>query len=86
MARLAGVPSLVLRRSKELLAGFETSSNEQKSALPANEESQMKLFDVGHEAILEELAATDPDEMTPMEALQVVYRLRKESRKVLGFK
>ena len=86
VARLAGVPSLVLRRSKELLAGFEASSNEQKSALPANEESQMKLFDVGHEAILEELAASDPDEMTPMEALQVVYRLRKESRKVLGFK
>ena len=46
----------------------------------------MKLFDVGHEAILEELAASDPDEMTPMEALQVVYRLMKESRKVLGFK
>lgn len=86
VARLAGVPSLVLRRSKELLAGFEAAANELKSSLPVNEESQMKLFDVGHEAILEELAASDPDEMTPMEALQVVYRLRKESRKVLGFK
>lgn len=86
VARLAGVPSQVLRRSKELLAGFEAAANEQKSSLPVNEESQMKLFDVGHEAILEELAASDPDEMTPMEALQIVYRLRKESRKVLGFK
>ncbi len=86
VARLAGVPSLVLRRSKELLAGFEAAASDQKSSLPVNEENQMKLFDVGHEAILEELAASDPDEMTPMEALQIVYRLRKESRKVLGFK
>jgi hypothetical protein len=46
----------------------------------------MKLFEVGHEAILEELAASAPDEMTPMEALQLVYRLMKESRKALGFK
>ncbi|NLD06186.1 MAG: hypothetical protein GX672_09935, partial [Synergistaceae bacterium] len=57
-----------------------------RSASPVNEENQMKLFDVGHEAILEELAASDPDGMTPMEALQIVYRLRKESRKVLDFK
>ncbi|MDD4160408.1 MAG: DNA mismatch repair protein MutS [Synergistaceae bacterium] len=86
VAKLAGVPALVLRRSKELLAGFEAEANEGKSLPPVNEESQMKLFDVGHEAILEELAASEPDEMTPMEALQIVYRLRKESRKVLGFK
>ncbi len=86
VAKLAGVPSLVLRRSKELLAGFEAEANEHKSDFPVNEENQMKLFDVGHEAILEELAASDPDAMTPMEALQIIYRLRKESRKVMGFK
>ena len=61
VARLAGVPSIVLRRSKELLAGFESS-------------------------VLEELAASEPDQMTPMEALQLIYRLRKESRKVLDLK
>ena len=86
VARLAGVPPQVLRRSKELLESFEAESNEQRGILPLKEENQMKLFEVGHEAILEELAASAPDEMTPMEALQLVYRLMKESRKALGFK
>ena len=37
-------------------------------------------------AVLEELAACDPNNMTPMAALELVCRLREESRKVLGFK
>lgn len=85
VARLAGVPSLVLRRSKELLEGFEAESDNGRGLPSRKEENQMKLFDVGHEAILEELAASEPDEMTPMEALQLIYRLKRESRKVLGF-
>lgn len=86
VARLAGVPPLVLRRSKELLEGFEAGSDAAGS-LPAHDgDRQIVLFDVRHEAILEELAAARPDEMTPMEALQLIYRLRSESRKVLDLK
>jgi DNA mismatch repair protein MutS len=87
VARLAGVPSIVLRRSKELLAGFESSADVPGSFVPAlTEDRQVKLFDVSYEAVLEELAAAEPDQMTPMEALQLIYKLRKESRKVLGLK
>ena len=86
VARLAGVPSIVLRRSRELLAGFESSADTQTSFAPPAEERQIKLFDVSYEAVLEELAASEPDQMTPMEALQLIYRLRKESRKVLDLK
>ena len=86
VARLAGVPSIVLRRSKELLAGFESSADGSGSFAPSFEERQIRLFDVSYEAVLEELAASEPDQMTPMEALQLIYRLRKESRKVLDLK
>jgi len=86
VARLAGVPSIVLRRSKELLAGFESSADGSGSFVPSSEERQIRLFDVSYEAVLEELAASEPDQMTPMEALQLIYRLRKESRKVLDLK
>ena len=86
VARLAGVPSIVLRRSRELLAGFESSANGTLPSVPSPEERQIKLFDISYEAILGELAASEPDQMTPMEALQLIYRLRKESRKVLDLK
>lgn len=85
VARLAGVPSAVLRRSKELLEQFEASASETKPQIKEDSQRQLTLFDISQEAILEELASSDPDSMTPMEALQLVYRLRKESRKALDF-
>ena len=85
VARLAGVPSSVLRRSKELLEQFESSASDTKPQIKEDSQRQLTLFDISQEAILEELASSDPDSMTPMEALQLVYRLRKESRKALDF-
>lgn len=83
VARLAGVPHAVLRRSEELLEQFEGSDTARKAS-SAQWPQQSVLFDIKQQAVLEELAAAEPDEMTPMEALQLVYRLREESRKALG--
>jgi len=84
VARLAGVPSIVLRRSQELLAQLEEEANDRKEISPANP-NQLTLFDARQEAVLEEISAVNPDELTPMEALQLLYKLRLESRKALGF-
>ena len=54
--------------------------------MKSSQQNQLTLFDVRQEAILEELAACDPNNMTPLAALELVMRLRGESRKVLGFK
>ena len=89
VARLAGVPSLVVKRSQELLAEFEES-------LPKSEEGLGKMsrkyvqkeifFDVEREGVIERLAGCDPDRMTPMEALKLVGSLREKSRKILGLR
>ena len=86
VARLAGVPSAVLRRSQELLAQFEEKAETRNENVKNSSQNQLTLFDVRQEAILEELAACDPNNMTPLAALELVMRLRGESRKVLGFK
>jgi hypothetical protein len=36
------------------------------------------------DALLEELAALDPDALTPLEALQQLYELRRAARQRLG--
>lgn len=84
VARLAGVPPTVLRRSRELLAQLEQEAYEKKE-ISGDQSNQLTLFDARQEAVLEELASARPDELTPMEALQLLYKLRIESRKALGF-
>lgn len=86
VARLAGIPAAVLRRSEELLKKFEEHAAEKNEEIKSSQQNQLTLFDVRQEAVLEELASCDPNNMTPLAALELVSRLREESRKVLGFK
>jgi DNA mismatch repair protein MutS len=82
VAALAGIPATVLRQARQHLALLE----QQQRA----EEPQMGLFDQadfietdedsaasGHEALREKLAETDPDTLTPREALALLYKLKE---------
>ena len=86
VARLAGVPGLVIRRSQELLSEFEEKSKADEHLEDLSRKYAQKdiFFDVEREGILERLAVCDPNQMTPMEALDLVYALRKKSRTILG--
>ncbi len=86
VARLAGLPRPVLKRAFDLLKRFE--KEERTGGLPKRkrreeEGRQMKLFDSARQGILEELAETDPDGLTPFRALELLYSLREKSREVL---
>ncbi|MDO4219102.1 MAG: DNA mismatch repair protein MutS [Synergistaceae bacterium] len=83
VARLAGVPSVVLKRSEELLKHFEEQKEE--ITIPQKQETkqQIQMFDSRQEAILEELAHSDPNNMTPMSALALVEKLRKKAKEIL---
>jgi DNA mismatch repair protein MutS len=78
-ARLAGLPAPVLDRARELLKRFEKSA-------PRNERQQMSLFGAVQAPVVEEappspvidaLRAVDPDALTPRQALEELYRLRR---------
>ncbi|MDR1472920.1 MAG: DNA mismatch repair protein MutS [Synergistaceae bacterium] len=89
VARLAGIPSIVVRRSEELLTEFESSSKSSDNEMKTMSRKYVQreiFFDVEREGVLEELATSDPNHMTPMAALDLVSRLRKKSRRILGFK
>ncbi|MDR1915603.1 MAG: DNA mismatch repair protein MutS [Synergistaceae bacterium] len=89
VARLAGIPSIVVRRSEELLSEFESASSAEDREMEVMSKKYVQreiFFDVDREGVLEELAASDPNQMTPMAALDLVFRLREKSRRILGFK
>ena len=80
VAKLAGIPGPVINRAMELLDRFEARSD-----LPAREEKaehrrephkQLDLFSVETEAVIEELRNLDPDNVTPIQALEILYRLK----------
>jgi DNA mismatch repair protein MutS len=89
VARLAGVPNIVVRRSQEILDELEReslSSDRNLGAMSKKYAQKEIFFDVEREGVIEELSQCDPNQMTPMEALDMVFRLRQKSRGILGLK
>jgi len=74
VARLAGVPEPVVARARTLLAGLETGQGPVGRG-PQPPAAQLSLFAAGEERIRRELAAVDPERLTPLEALAVLARL-----------
>ncbi len=90
VARLAGVPSLVLMRAKEILDGLvdedeltvKTENITVSEAMQQIDKAtmrQMSLFDfAGPNPVIERIKALDVDNMTPMQALKVLSELKKD--------
>ncbi len=84
VARLAGLPDIVLRRAFELMQIFEREGFEVKeipAPLPQKAlRKQIMLFSPDKDAIIEELADIDVNNITPMEALKILHRLSIKSK------
>jgi DNA mismatch repair protein MutS len=82
VAKLAGLPAEVLARANEVLSALERADGRPK---PADLASDLPLFQAARarETGLEEpstlereMAALNPDAMTPKDALEALYRLK----------
>ncbi|WP_208002188.1 DNA mismatch repair protein MutS [Luteimonas yindakuii] len=80
VAALAGLPRATLQQARRRLAELEQRSGESQSAAmspPAlDAPRQFGLFAATPSAALDALAALDPDELTPKQALEALYRLK----------
>ena len=87
VARLAGLPDGIVERARELLEeleGTHTSGGEGLGRYgvhrPGSEAplDQLSIFQVEH-PLMRRLRALDPDNLTPKEALALLYELRKDA-------
>jgi len=87
VARLAGLPEPVIARAKAILAGLERSEREKPAAKLIEELPLFAATALGPSApreteadapdkLRQALAAINPDELTPREALEALYRLK----------
>ena len=83
VARLAGVPRIVLDRAKDILARLEREhlDDEGKSKLARksrvkvnNRELQLTLFTAADHPVVDELRKTDLDQLTPLAALNLLRK------------
>jgi DNA mismatch repair protein MutS len=80
VARLAGLPKTVLSRARVILRGLEGGTFDPATAPPepAHSDEQLGLFvsSVRNDPLRTRLREADPNETTPMEALQLLAELR----------
>lgn len=77
VARMAGVPGPVLRRAAEILADLEKIERPH-AVRPGLQKTQLVLFEMEDPAVVRELADLDLDSLTPLEALQVLDRWKRQ--------
>ena len=77
VAKLAGLPDSVISKAKEYLKDLESGKPEPGERHAAVRE-QISLTDVGGEEALAALRAASLDTMTPIEAMNLLYELKKK--------
>jgi DNA mismatch repair protein MutS len=83
VAKLAGVPKSILERSKEILEELESTfqkeaTGEHLSRHKTKEPDQNLLFVEKHKSVLDKLASTDINNLTPIEAINLLNQIRND--------
>jgi DNA mismatch repair protein MutS len=91
VARLAGLPRLVIDRAREILAALERDEltrggRPSVSGTPTEPQRQLGLFQsappgVNDDPLRDRLLALDVDQMTPIEALTLLSQLKQEAER-----
>ena len=87
VAKLAGVPDSVVRRAKAILKELEKNKvsiefKAEDAVVEEEEEIQYNFAANGKNEILEILKATDVNTLTPIEAMQTLYDLKKKAEEL----
>ena len=82
VSKLAGIPRWVIDRAYEVLSSLEegqavSEARVKTRAKPKEESEQLYFIDEKAEAIKKRLRGADPNTLTPIEALNLIYELKK---------
>ncbi len=77
VAQLAGIPDSVIRQAKKQLAELESTPRELTDSRGSDPDTQMDLFSVSPVKTLGLLRELNPDDMTPRQALDELYKLQQ---------
>ena len=77
MAKLAGIPNVVISRAREILEELESEGPATVVVAPAEVEDQVSMMDLTGQQIMAALASISVETLTPIEAMNELYKLKK---------
>lgn len=88
VARLAGIPEVILQRSEEILVTLEKSEETNHTNLYVRERKkklthpvdEVNLFNIGQFSLVEDIKALDINNMTPMQAFNMLSELHNKAK------
>ncbi|RKY22170.1 MAG: DNA mismatch repair protein MutS [Planctomycetota bacterium] len=83
VAKLAGIPKPILERSKEILEDLESAfareaTSEHLAKHKTKQPDKDLLFVQKHKSVLDKLTSTDVNNLTPIEAINLLNKIKKE--------
>lgn len=90
VAKLAGLPNIVIKRSKEILKQLNAADITKKAQKIADESkknmeetsTQLDMFNIKENQLIDEINKLDIMAISPIEALQILFELQKKSREI----
>ncbi|MBQ7810301.1 MAG: DNA mismatch repair protein MutS, partial [Clostridia bacterium] len=81
VAKLAGIPESIIRRAKEILKELTLAEPAEVKAISSKakevESDQLTLLNPANDVITEKLNNVDINTLTPIEAINLIYELKK---------
>ena len=77
VAKLAGLPDKVVQRAKKILKELESENGVQYTA-PRKETEQVSLDAIGEGEVLDAIRRCQPETLTPIEAMTLLYELKQK--------
>ncbi len=81
VARLAGLPPVVIERAKHVLRQHEKQERQSVQVETAPEPMQMTIFTPLSQKIVDRIEATDVNSLTPLQALNLLEELQQELKR-----
>ncbi len=77
VAKLAGIPNAVITRAREILTGLEEDNGRVVIEKTVQTDDQLSLLDLTGQQVRDALAAITVETLTPIEAMNELYKLKR---------
>ncbi len=77
VAKLAGIPNVVISRAREILAELESEGGKAAPAPEKEPEDQVSLLDLTGQQVIAALSGITVETLTPIEAMNELYKLKR---------
>ena len=78
VAKLAGLPDTVVKKARAILKDLESQSGRTPPLLAAPKADQVSLEALGEAEVIDRLRRVQPDALTPIEAMGLLYELKQK--------